>query len=122
MSETPDQPTTPVVNQAPPPPPPRERSRLTAVAAWVGIVAGVVFVVAVIFFSGFVLGKHADDGGRGFHRGHAVFHREGRPPMGRFERGPFMFPGPDFERPQPPGAPGAPKSPNAPTTTAPPRP
>ena len=34
-------------------------SRLNAVAAWVGIVAGVVFIVAVIFFSGFFLGAHS---------------------------------------------------------------
>ena len=42
----------------PPPPverePLRRRGRLNLVAAWVGIVAGVVFIVAVIFFSGFV--------------------------------------------------------------------
>jgi len=33
-------------------------------AAWVAIVAGVVFVVAVIFFSGFFLGARAGDGDR----------------------------------------------------------
>jgi hypothetical protein len=32
------------------------RSRLNQAAAWVGIVAGTVFIVAVIFFSGFFLG------------------------------------------------------------------
>ncbi len=59
--------TSPVASTAAPHPQPtyverdREprRSRLTAVAAWVGIVAGVVFIVAVIFFSGFILGAHA---------------------------------------------------------------
>ena len=35
-------------------------SRLGQTAAWVGIVAGVVFVVAVIFFSGVMLGRSSD--------------------------------------------------------------
>ena len=110
--------------------PPR-RSRLTAAAAWVGIVAGVVFIVAVIFFSGFILGAHSGGhGGRGGPGGHkgdrdaAVFHR-GPPPMfpmgprGEFERpGPSFGPdGPSF---QPPQSPGAPQSPGS--TTAPSRP
>ena len=70
MSEptsSPNEPTTsPVATTTPPPQPtdverdpePR-RSRVTAVAAWVGIVAGVVFIVAVVFFSGFILGAHS---------------------------------------------------------------
>ncbi|BAX93731.1 hypothetical protein [Mycobacterium shigaense] len=37
-----------------------ETSRLGQAAAWVGIVAGVVFVVAVIFFSGVILGRSSD--------------------------------------------------------------
>ena len=43
-----------------------ERSgRLSQVSAWVGIIAGVVFVVAVIFFSGFFLGwSSGGHGGR----------------------------------------------------------
>ena len=98
MSEstsTPEPATAPVATTTPPPQPtyverePR-RSRLSAVAAWVGIVAGVVFIVAVIFFSGFILGAHA-----GGHRGHhgggdrdfAMFHRGGPPPM--FQMGPM---------------------------------
>ena len=80
MSETTsssNEPTTsPVATSAAPPsqpayverdPEPR-RSLLTAVAAWVGIVAGVVFIVAVIFFSGFILGAHSG-GHRGGHHG-----------------------------------------------------
>ena len=112
MLETMSEPTTtpeptaaPVATTTPPSQPayverePR-RSRLTAVAAWVGIVAGVVFIVAVIFFSGFILGAHS-----GGHRGHegggdrdfAMTHRGGPPPM--FEMGP-MGP-PRFERGHP---------------------
>jgi hypothetical protein len=121
--------TGPVATAAPPPtePPPayverRRPSRLTAVAAWVGIVAGVVFIVAVIFFSGFILGAHS-----GGHRGSpgdvAIFHRGGTPPM--FPMGPRG----EFERPMPPFGPGPPnfqgpqgpgsQQPTAPTTTAP---
>jgi hypothetical protein len=122
--------TGPVATAAPPPvattSEPVERrghSRLTAVAAWVGIVAGVVFIVAVIFFSGFILGAHS--GGRGgWHHGDGdrdfIIHK-GPPPMfpmgpprGEFER-PFPFGpgGPNFQGPQ------GPQQPSAPSTTAP---
>lgn len=37
-------------------------TRLTQVAAWVGIIAGIVFVVAVIFFSGFYAGAYRTGG------------------------------------------------------------
>jgi hypothetical protein len=94
------------------------RSRLNAVAAWVGIVAGVVFIVAVIFFSGFILGAHAG-GHHGYRgggdRGFAEFHRGGPPPM--FPMGP-----PRFERPFGPGGPGEPGFPQPPSTSAPSRP
>jgi hypothetical protein len=121
--------TGPVATSEPPPAapavvePPRH-SRLTAVAAWVGIVAGVVFIVAVVFFSGFVLGAH----GGGHHRGGGhgdrdhgfMMHRGGPPPM--FP----MMPRGEFDRPTPfgPGGPNfeAPSPPNAPSTTAPSRP
>jgi hypothetical protein len=117
--------TGPVATSAPPPyaPPayaeqPR-RNRLTAVAAWVGIVAGVVFIVAVVFFSGFILGAHSG-GHRGGHHGGgemAIFHRGGPPPM--FPMGPRgEFERPNFQGPQSPG----PQQPNSPTTTAPSRP
>jgi hypothetical protein len=109
MSETPsDHPTTPVGTPAetpaatsgpvaPPPvaPPPvavpvapgeapRRHSRVVQAAAWVGIVAGVVFIVAVVFGTGFVLGKNSGPGHH--HRGHdrpeiMMFHRGGPPPM-----------------------------------------
>lgn len=102
--------TAPVAAAAPTPTPPgpagavptEERprhNRVAQVAAWVGIVAGVTFVVAVIFFSGFILGKHSDGGGH--HRGGpdreiGMFHRGG-PPMGPPH---IFFPGG-------PGGPGA---------------
>ena len=80
MSETPEdrpEPTTVASESRPvePPPavPPSGRydgpSRISQVLAWVGIVAGVVFIVAVIFFSGFILGAHA--------RGHHGYHGHG---------------------------------------------
>jgi hypothetical protein len=97
------------------------RSRLSAVAVWVGIVAGVVFIVAVIFFSGFILGAHAGGHKGGHHHGggdrdFAMSHRGG--PGGGFERqGPGFGPGgPGFERPE------SPQQPQTPSTTAPARP
>jgi hypothetical protein len=134
MTETPDHPTAPTsVASAPPPPesPSRLRthdgrpSRLALVALWVAIVAGVVFTVAVIFFSGFALGRHS--GGGGFHHKHSgghehgmMFHREGPPmgPMGPMGPGPWQQ-GPGFG----PGGPGGPSGPaptTAPTTPSPP--
>ena len=47
-------------------------SRLSQALAWVGIIAGVVFVVAVVFFSGFFLGWSSGGhygGHHGWHRG-----------------------------------------------------
>ncbi len=132
--------TSPVATSAPAPaqpayveraPEPR-RSRLNAVAAWVGIVAGVVFIVAVIFFSGFILGAHAG-GHNGKHHGggdreFGMMHRGGPPPMFQGPMGP-MGPRQGFG----PGGPGfgpggsgfqqqAPQEPGAPSTSAPARP
>jgi len=115
-------PAAPVVRDEP------RRSKVTALAAWVGIAAGVVFIVAVIFFSGFVLGAHSGGhrgpGGKGDH-GYMQF-RHGPPPgfsmpPGEFGpppgpgMGPFGPNGPRFAPPQPPGGPQSP----GPTTTAP---
>jgi hypothetical protein len=72
MSETPEdrpEPTTVASESRPvePPPAPSRRydgpSRISRVLAWVGIIAGVVFIVAVIFFSGFFLGYHGHGDG-----------------------------------------------------------
>lgn len=42
-------------------------ARLYQALAWVGIVAGVLFIVAAVFFSGFFAGRTT--GGHGWHRG-----------------------------------------------------
>jgi hypothetical protein len=134
MSETPSSSgpaTGPVATTTPPPaepPPPAyaeppRRNRLTAVAAWVGIVAGVVFIVAVIFFSGFILGSHSGGGHRGGGHGDrdfAIIHK-GPPPMFPMgPRGEFERPGQGFQPPFGPGGPNTePQQPTSPTTTAP---
>ncbi len=106
-------------------------SKLTAVAAWVGIVAGVVFTVAVIFFSGFILGAHSGGHrGPGGHKGDygVMEFRHGPPPGFQMPRGEFGPPpgpgfgpggpnGPRFAPPQPPSGPQSPGS-----TTTPERP
>jgi hypothetical protein len=72
MTQTPEprtEPTT-VVGQPPPDDRPGRPNRLNQALVWVGIVAGVVFVVALIFFSGFVLGKASGHDGGGHHEYH----------------------------------------------------
>ncbi len=115
MSEPTDTPATTPVTTVPvtTAPEPVRPNRVTQAAAWVGIAAGVIFIVAVIFFSGFVLGKSSDGGGphRGGHdRGTTMFHRGGPPPMGPHMGGPMGPMGPQMQ----PG-PGAG---NPPTTPA----
>ena len=85
MSETPDSPTVrsstatatrerevePVVHKTP---------KAFLAAAWVAIVAGVVFIIAVIFFTGFMLGKTSSHHGghHGHHKHHAMmWHKHG---------------------------------------------
>lgn len=46
----------------------RDDSRLSRALAWVGIIAGVVFVVAVVFFSGLAVGWYANASGGPFDR------------------------------------------------------
>ena len=116
MSETTSssEPATGPVSTTPPPTYVHERrpNRLNQIAVWVGIVAGVVFIVAVIFGTGFILGKNSAGGGFDRGSGPAMIHRGGPPPMsqmgppGEFPRGPFSVPG----------------GPGAPDTTAPARP
>ncbi|MFS0896658.1 hypothetical protein AB3M98_04575 [Mycolicibacterium litorale] len=105
----------------------RRPNRVTTIAAWVGIVAGVVFIVAVVFFSGFVLGKNANGGGHhrdgGPGHGHMMF--RGGPPAGMFPMGPraqLERPGMPFGPGQPGMQPAQPAQPGSPSTTAPARP
>lgn len=125
MTETPETPSTRIEPAAVAPDrriteetPRRNRpNKVNRVAAVVGIVAGVVFIVAVIFFSGFVLGVHAGSGfGRDQHRGgYGMMDRDGGQPMGPGQMGPGgMGPGGMMEpgRQQPPTAtPAVPSSP-----------
>jgi hypothetical protein len=106
---------------------PQQPSRLNKAAAWVGIAAGSVFIVAVIFGAGVFVGKNIDGGGQRHHHGGGpeMVLRPGPPfppgPAGGYERGPG-FPGsvrpggPMIDAPRPPTPPGAP------ATSAPPRP
>jgi len=55
-------------------------SQLYRALAWVGIVAGVVFIVAVVFFSGFFAARAT--GGYGWHRGPQGGQMQPGAPMG----------------------------------------
>ncbi|MGE0782983.1 hypothetical protein, partial [Mycolicibacterium sp.] len=48
----------------------QESNRLNKAAAWVGIVAGALFIAVVIFGTGFFVGKHVGNDSRGYHHGH----------------------------------------------------
>jgi hypothetical protein len=63
------------------------RTGSNSILVWVGIVAGVVFIVAVIFFSGFFIGRNSDGNFRG------GYHQPGM--MGPSQSGPYgqMSPG-----------------------------
>jgi hypothetical protein len=72
MTETPGTPGSPAVEPTTAAPerravePPRfERNnrneRLHSILVWLGIIAGVVFILAVVFFSGVFIGRNADD-------------------------------------------------------------
>ena len=59
----------------------RDRNaRLYQVLAWVGIVAGILFIVAVVFCSGFFAARAA--GGYGWHRGYPSSQMRPDGPMG----------------------------------------
>lgn len=120
MSDEAETPTTPVAPVAAVPPAepvvvaPKRPNRLFQATAWVGIAAGVTFIFAVVFFSGFYLGKSSDGGHRGGpHHETGMFHREG-PPMGP----PHIFfpggPGGPGERGDFPGGPGGQQGPGGP--------
>ena len=104
--------TGPVLTPSPPPPAPQppvyhaappqyapapDNNRLNKAAAWVGIVAGSVIIVAVIFGTGFFVGKEVGEGPRG-DAGHHMMLWPAAPmfpmgPRGDVQRGPG-FPGP----------------------------
>ena len=88
-------------------------SRLAQAAAWISIIAGVVFVIAVIFFSGFFLGW-SSGGHSGWHHGYS---RDGTCPM----MGSDGMMGPDGVMGPGGMGPGGPMGPRqTPPTTAPP--
>ncbi|RFZ07797.1 hypothetical protein DSM43518_03221 [Mycobacterium marinum] len=82
MTESPESPTQPSgstpEDRAAEPALPHQRqqaqpSRLTQVLEWVGIVAGVLFIIAVIFFWGFFMGRASGDS-YGWHHGDHAAH------------------------------------------------
>ncbi|CAN5872753.1 hypothetical protein BH09ACT7_BH09ACT7_28470 [soil metagenome] len=111
MTGTPESRTEPIVAATE-----RRPNRLNQIAAWVGIVAGVVFIVAAIFFSGFALGKHSGGYFGRDHRGDEFgMYRDGGPRMGPGQMGPgqtgpggMMGPG---QRQSPTPTPAVPNSP-----------
>ncbi|MDZ4233828.1 MAG: hypothetical protein U1C73_08700 [Dietzia sp.] len=82
----------------------QQSNRLNKAAAWVGIIAGSVIIVAVIFGTGFFVGQQVGDDSRGHDRSNHMVLRPGPPmfPMG--ERGDFQR-GPGFAGPFGPGGP-----------------
>ena len=100
----------------------RRPSKLNQVAAWVAIVAGIVFIVGSVFFTGFFLGRHSGHGGGWPHHRGTEMEFRGGPPM--MQMGPGMGPrmgsgmgpgmGPDRD-----GAPGPAQPPSPPAPPAP---
>ncbi|MCP9271131.1 hypothetical protein NM203_02895 [Mycolicibacterium sp. CAU 1645] len=75
------------------PPHDDRRNGAGSVAAWVGIVAGVVFIVAVVFFSGFFIGRSSSGSFRvGYHQPGMMM---GPSQMGPGQMGPGGMTGPD---------------------------
>ena len=85
--------------------------RLNQILAWVGIVAGVVFIVAVIFFSGFFIGTNAYGNFRG------GYHQPGM--MGPSQTGPYGQMRPGMMGPYGQGPGQQPPTTSAPTTPRP---
>lgn len=86
---------------------------MNQVLAWTGIIAGAVFIVAVVFFSGFFIGRSTDGfgGDRGYHHG-----TPGHGMMGPGMMGPGMM-GPSDQWGPGQMGPGGPSGPGQPTTT-----
>ncbi len=83
--------------------------RLYRALAWVGIAAGTLFIVATVFFSGYILGSH---GGGSHHGGHHMMLKPFPPggPMGPWgPKGPDD--GPGAERLTPPSPSSTPARP-----------
>jgi hypothetical protein len=102
MSEYSETPTTRTSTATAPAPALEERAlyrtpRVFKAAAWVAIVAGTVFVVAVIFFTGMALGHHGGGHHHG-HKHHAMMHHHqgfpngGAPAVSQSPTGPSQVP------------------------------
>jgi len=101
-----------------PPSPSTRPNRLYQTAAWVAIVAGLVFIVGAIFFTGFALGRHSGPGGWDGPRYPAGVMIP-RPPMGDPDgRGPGMM-GPGMMGPGMMGPDGPAMRGGSPTTALP---
>ncbi|GAT00303.1 hypothetical protein BA059_09290 [Mycolicibacterium sp. (ex Dasyatis americana)] len=82
--------------------PPRQPNRVGQVAVWVGIVAGVVFIIAVVFFSGFYTASYTTN--RYWDQGYR--HSQGQQGPGcTMSPGGMMGPGQQSPVSVPPGAP-----------------
>ncbi|MCW2513018.1 MAG: hypothetical protein JWR11_2060 [Mycobacterium sp.] len=128
MSETVDYPSEPttapqpmvphsgqfVPPQYPQAPPPYKPSRLNKVAAWVGIVAGSLVIIAVLFGSGFYLGRETAP--QVSSRPPATDFPQGNNPMIiPLPQGQFPGPGPRIIIPNGPSGPSGPGGQNGPT-------
>lgn len=78
--ETPTARTSTATAPAPSPATERKTPKVFKAAAWVAIVAGIVFIVSVIFFTGYALGKHGGHGG--YHHRHHAHHAKFMHPHG----------------------------------------
>lgn len=123
MTETPQRADEPATSPVDTPPTvaarPARPPRLYQAAAWVAIVAGIVFIVGAVFFTGFFLGRH---GGGFAGRHHRLDQSEMRLPPPRMmplnpgPMGPGEWPGPGMGRGGEPATPPAPGTPSAPST------
>src|SRR5260370_41241655 len=78
--ETPTARTSTATAPAPPPATERKTPKVFKAAAWVAIVAGIVFIVSALFFTGYALGKHGRHGGH--HPPHPPHHAPVTAPPG----------------------------------------